>query len=287
MTDQDHPPVLPKAPARLGAARQQTILSLISRGDILAVGDRADRFGVSQETIRRDIRTLEEGGHLRRVHGGAAPAGPVDLTARRPVAERLEVEREAKTAAAEAALSLFEDGMNVFLGGSSTMLVLADALARSGLALSVTTNMIDIATTLAAAGRCKVTLLGGVLKATTHTLVGADMIDAIDQRVFDLAVCGASAIDPVHGCLGPSDWHAAIGAALARRSRRLAFVVDASKFDRSDAHVVLPLGRVHTIATDRLPPEPMVDALRQGGVALLLPRSAASAGMTAGKAEAP
>jgi DeoR/GlpR family transcriptional regulator of sugar metabolism len=243
---------------------------MISRGDIIAVGDLALQFGVSPETIRRDIRALEEAGGLRRVHGGAAPAGAVDLTARRPVVERLGVEREAKTLAARAALPLFEDGMNVFLGGSSTMLLLAEALAQQGPALSVTTNMIDIATMLAANGRCKVTLLGGVVNAATRTLTGANTLEALDRQVFDLAVCGASAIDPVHGVLGPSEWHAAIGAALAKRSRRLAFVADSGKFGRGDAYVVQPLVRIDTLATDRRPPPEIDEEIAAAGITLLV-----------------
>jgi DeoR/GlpR family transcriptional regulator of sugar metabolism len=257
--------------ATLGAARQQNILALVARGEIIAVGDLAERFGVSQETIRRDIRTLEEAGGLRRVHGGAAPVGAVDLTARRPVVERLGVDRAAKIRAARAALPLFEDGMNVFLGGSSTMLLLAELLAEDGPALSVTTSMIDIATTLAAAGRGRVTLLGGVVNPATRTLVGPATLDALDARVFDLALCGTSAIDPVHGVLGPSEWHAAIGSALARRTRRLVFVADAGKFGRSDAHVVRPLGGVEAIATDRLPPAEIAREITAAGVRLLLP----------------
>jgi DeoR/GlpR family transcriptional regulator of sugar metabolism len=257
--------------ATLGAARQQRIVAMISRGEIIAVGDLAQRFGVSQETIRRDIRALEEAGGLRRVHGGAAPAGAVDLTARRPVVERLGVDRAEKTLAAQAALPLFEDGMNVFLGGSSTMLLLAEALAQGGPALSVTTNMIDIATTLATTGRCKVTLLGGTVNTATRTLIGPHMLEALDRHVFDLAACGASAIDPVHGVLGPSEWHAAIGAVLARRARRLAFVVNAGKFGRSDAHVVLPLSRIDTLATDRRPPPGIDEEIASAGITLLLP----------------
>jgi DeoR/GlpR family transcriptional regulator of sugar metabolism len=256
--------------ATLGAARQQRIIAMISHGDIIAVGDLALQFGVSPETIRRDIRALEEAGGLRRVHGGAAPAGSVDLTARRPVVERLDVEREAKTLAARAALPLFEDGMNVFLGGSSTMLLLAEALAQQGPALSVTTNMIDIATMLAANGRCKVTLLGGVVNAATRTLTGANTLEALDRQVFDLAVCGASAIDPVHGDLGPSEWHAAIGAALAKRSRRLAFVADSGKFGRGDAYVVQPLDRIDTLATDRRPPPEIDEEIAAAGITLLV-----------------
>jgi DeoR/GlpR family transcriptional regulator of sugar metabolism len=270
MSDQKHAPSRRRDGATLGAARQQRIIAMIARGDIIAVGDLALQFGVSPETIRRDIRALEEAGGLRRVHGGAAPAGAVDLTARRPVVERLGVEREAKTLAARAALPLFEDGMNVFLGGSSTMLLLAEALAQQGPALSVTTNMIDIATMLAANGRCKVTLLGGVVNATTRTLTGANTLEALDRQVFDLAVCGASAIDPVHGVLGPSEWHAAIGAALAKRSRRLAFVADAGKFGRGDAYVVQPLGRIDTLATDRRPPPEIDEEIAAAGITLLV-----------------
>jgi len=270
MPDQKHAPPRRRDGATLGAARQQRIIAMIARGDIIAVGDLALQFGVSPETIRRDIRALEEAGGLRRVHGGAAPAGAVDLTARRPVVERLGVEREAKTLAALAALPLFEDGMNVFLGGSSTMLLLAEALAQQGPALSVTTNMIDIATMLAANGRCKVTLLGGVVNATTRTLTGANTLEALDRQVFDLAVCGASAIDPVHGVLGPSEWHAAIGAALAKRSRRLAFVADAGKFGRGDAYVVQPLGRIDTLATDRRPPPEIDEEIAAAGITLLV-----------------
>jgi DeoR/GlpR family transcriptional regulator of sugar metabolism len=270
MPDQKHAPPRRRDGATLGAARQQRIIAMISRGDIIAVGDLALQFGVSPETIRRDIRALEEAGGLRRVHGGAAPAGAVDLTARRPVVERLGVERGAKTLAARAALPLFEDGMNVFLGGSSTMLLLAEALAQQGPALSVTTNMIDIATMLAANGRCKVTLLGGVVNAATRTLTGANTLEALDRQVFDLAVCGASAIDPVHGVLGPSEWHAAIGAALAKRSRRLAFVADSGKFGRGDAYVVQPLVRIDTLATDRRPPPEIDEEIAAAGITLLV-----------------
>jgi len=256
---------------RLGASRQQEILALLTRGQAVAVGEIAERLGVSQETIRRDIRTLEETGLLRRVHGGAMPSGAVDLTARRPVVERMDVARAAKQAVARAALPLFAEGMNVFLGGSSTMLLLAQDLAQSGIGLSVTTNMIDIATAFAAQPRCGVTLLGGVLKPATHTLVGPEVLRALDRRVFDLAVCGTSAIHARHGCLGPSEWHAAIGEALATRADRIAVVADHDKFLRSDAHQVIPFGSLHALATDQAPPEAIKEALSTAEVRLLLP----------------
>jgi len=259
----------------LGAARQQTILELMSRGEIIAVAALATRFGVSQETIRRDIRALEEAGHVRRVHGGAVPlAGPasaIDRAVCRPVRERLGVDRAAKAAAAEAALGLFAVDMAVFLGGSSTMLVLAELLAQRGPALDVTTNMVDIATTLGASGRGRVTLIGGLLNPETRTLGGPETLAALERRVFDLAVCGANAIHARYGFLGPSEWHAAIGAVLGARARRLAYAAAATKFGRSDAHVVHAFAGVNALATDRAPPPDLAAALAAAEIAVLLP----------------
>ncbi|ONG53326.1 hypothetical protein BKE38_12430 [Pseudoroseomonas deserti] len=260
-----------RAGPRLGASRQHDILALLSRGQAVAVAEIAGQLGVSAETVRRDIRALQEAGLLRRVHGGAMPGGTVDLAARRPVAERLDLARAAKQRAAEAALPLFAKGMTVFLGGSSTMLILAGLLAGRDLGLSVTTNMIDIATLLAARPGCQVSLLGGTLKPETHTLVGPEVLRALDRRVFDLAVCGTSALHPQHGALGPSDWHAALGDSLAARAARLAVVADAQKFLRSDAHQVYPLASLHAVASDAAPPAPMADALAAADVLLYLP----------------
>jgi DeoR/GlpR family transcriptional regulator of sugar metabolism len=255
----------------LGAERQRNILELVNRGDIVSVGEFAERFGVSQETIRRDIRSLGEAGQLRRVHGGAAPLRTFDLTARRPVVERLEVDRRAKQLAARAAMALFEDDMHVYLGASSTMLLVAEELARSEKALTITTNMIDVAVATDASGRCTVTLLGGIVNPHSHSVGGMEMLKDLEHRLFDLCVFGASAISPHHGVLGPTGGHNVHVTTVSERSDRTAFVVDNAKFHRRDAHVVLPLQAVDFVATDAPPPEPIAKALEQANITVLLP----------------
>lgn len=262
----------------LGAERQRDILASIDRGETVSVGEFADRFGVSHETIRRDIRGLEESGHLRRVHGGAVPTRTFDLTARRPVAERLGVDRAAKREAARAAMALLENDMNVFLGASSTMLLLAEELAGSGKALTVTTNMLDIASVVAAGGRCCVTLLGGVVDPRTRTVSGLEVLEGIDNRLFDLSILGASAISPVHGVLGPTAAHRVLATTLRVRSRRCAFAVDGAKFGRGDAQLVMPLARVDAVATDLSPPEDIIRAFAEEGVEVVLPATCAGPG---------
>lgn len=260
-----------KGGANLGAARQQSILTLINRGDVVSVGEFASRFGVSLETIRRDIRALEEAGQLRRVHGGAAPRRTFDQTARRPVTERLEVDREGKLLAAKAAMALFEDDMNVFLGASSTMLLVAEELARSDKTLTITTNMIDVATITAASGRCTVTLLGGIVNPQFRTVGGYEILKNLEGRLFDLAVMGASAINPAYGILSPTKSHNVLVSTLVSCSHQSAFVMDSAKFGRRDAHVVLPLAELDFLATDSPPPEDLAAALDRAGVTVLLP----------------
>lgn len=271
----------PAAPGRggaiLGAERQRSILALINRGEIVSVGEFAERFGVSHETIRRDIRSLEEAGRLRRIHGGAAPANGFDLTARRPVTERLNVDRDAKLQAAMAAMALFEDDMNVYLGASSTMLLVAEELARRNKALTITTNMIDIAAAFAGAERCSVTLLGGQVNPRTRSTGGVELMKALEHRLFDLSVMGTSAVHPQFGVLGPTSSHAMLASALCAQSTRHCFVAHSAKFGRRDAQVVRPLRQIDMIATDRRPSDEMAVPLEMTGVILVLPAHPASA----------
>lgn len=264
--------------AAIGAVRRQSILALLMRGEVIAVGDLAERFRASRETIRRDIRSLEQEGLLRRVHGGVQPLQTLDLTARRPIVERLDIDRDAKMAAAKAALHLCSDDMTVFLDGGSTLLFLAEALAESGKALNVTTHMINIATVMAESPNCTVTLIGGIVNRKNYSLGGPEVIRSLQERLFDLTIMGGSALNLDYGFLGPSRAHVDLAHVLAERSPRVAFVMDRGKLDRSDAHIMLPLARVSTLATDGDPTEEQRARLEGAGVTILTPEILARTG---------
>lgn len=267
---------LAKSGTQLGAARQQVILAQINRGDVVSVSELSDRFGVSLETIRRDIRVLEDAGQVRRVHGGAAPMRTVDLTASRPVTERLEIDRDAKLLAAQASMPLFEDGMSVYICTSSTMLLVADEIARSQKRLTITTDMIGVATATAASGLCEVTLLGGVVNPKRGGVGGYETLRSIEPKLFDLCVFGASAISSSHGILGTSMASREIFETVCSRSQRTAIVADHTKFGRRDSHVMLSLRDLDFLATDSAPSEQMAEALDEASVSLLLPGDVAA-----------
>src|SRR5262245_6669856 len=142
----------------LTAERRQEILGRLERDGKVVASELVVSLGVSEDTVRRDLRDLAEQGLLQRVHGGALPAPPTTGS----FARRLEVSRTAKLALADAALPLLAGARVIVLDGGTTSLALAQALP-SGHDGTVVTNSPPIATALAGHPAAEVVLVGGRL----------------------------------------------------------------------------------------------------------------------------
>src|SRR3954465_8281043 len=140
--------------------RQQAIANLVAERGRLAVAAVAEQFGVTTETVRRDLALLERAGMLRRVHGGAVQAGALTLV-EPGLGERHGTRSEAKRKIAAAALDLLPatDGSVILDGGSSTAAP-AGALPADR-ALYVATNSVPIAARLSVSHGITLHLLGG------------------------------------------------------------------------------------------------------------------------------
>ena len=158
--------------------RQHAIATLVTERGRLAVTAVAEQFGVTTETVRRDLALLERAGMLRRVHGGAVPAGALTLV-ETGLGERHGTRTEAKRAIAAAALDLLPgtDG-SVILDGGSTTAALADVLPADR-RLYVATNSVPIAARLSASPGITLHVLGGRVRGITQTAVGDATIRAL------------------------------------------------------------------------------------------------------------
>ncbi|TCR63182.1 DeoR/GlpR family DNA-binding transcription regulator [Bosea sp. BK604] len=252
----------------LANARQQRILELLNAVAEVEVAALAADLGVSIETARRDLVALERRRLLRRVHGGAVALPPPSLP---PVRLRMDYASDAKADIVEAALPLVPAGSHIFLGAGSTVLALAGRLADLPVRTTFVTNMIDIAVALRG-GVHEVHLTGGELYADTHTLGGPEALRFLENRLFDLAITGAAALDAEHGVMGPTTAHAAITDILRRRARRRMVLSDYSKFGRSDRYRQGDLAEIDVLVTDRRPPEPFPARLAAAKVQLVIAR---------------
>lgn len=226
--------------------RHPEILEAARRQGKVTVDGLAARFGVTLQTIRRDLRDLTRAGRLERVHGGAIlPSGTTNIV----YEERRTLNQQAKTAIARACAARIPDGSAVFLGiGTSTEAVAHQLLHHRD--LLVVTNNMNVAQILGANADCQIILTGGTLRRSDGGLVGTLTVATIRQFKFDIAVIGCSALDQDGDMLDFDIQEVGVSQTLLAQSRKTLVVADHSKFSRAAPARIASLSRVDALVTD-------------------------------------
>jgi DeoR family glycerol-3-phosphate regulon repressor len=247
---------------RVDAVRHQHILESLYADKRVSVAEMAGRLSVSMETIRRDLKLLEERGRLRRIHGGAMPVLP---QRDRPLPEREHIGADEKAVVAQLTLAMLERNSTVFLDTGTTTLALARALGGLA-ALTVVTNSLDIASTMSRFGQHGVQVAGGTLRANDNALVGYDTLEFVRKYSFDVAVMGIAAIDAERGFMDFEDDEAELRRVLARQARLRLVVAHHGKFGVQARIRTLGFRDVDRLVTDRAPDRAFADAFTQAGL---------------------
>jgi DeoR family fructose operon transcriptional repressor len=186
----------------------------------------AAEFDVTAETIRRDLTTLERHGLLRRVHGGAIPVerlGFEPALAQRDAVLQAEKERIAKAALEE----LPVEGA-ILLDAGTTTARLADILPTDR-ELTVVTNAIPIATSLASRRNVTVLLVGGRVRGRTMAAVGEWAERVLQDTFVDVAFVGTNGVSVERGLTTPDTSEAAGKRAMIAAARRTVILADHTK----------------------------------------------------------
>lgn len=247
-------------------ARDEAIVALVREHGFMAIDDLARQFGVTPQTIRRDINHLCEQGRLRRYHGGAGLPSSVENVAYRTRRVLMQAEKAAIGRACAAAIP---DGASLFINIGTTTEEVSRALsAHAG--LRVVTNNLNVATTMGARSDVEVILAGGVVRPRDFGIVGEATIDLIGQFKLDFGIIGISGIDGDGSLLDFDYREVRVAQAIIRNSRHVMLVADHTKFGRSAMVRLGNLEQVDTMVTDAVPPEPFADLLARSNVALRL-----------------
>lgn len=263
----------------LAHERRARLIEALSAEGRLRVSRAAVALDVSEETVRRDLAALEEQGLVRRVHGGALPAGPLRLI-ESPLAERLAQDAEAKAAIARRALELVPARGSLVLDSGSSTLRVAELLAEEASArpaaeppreLLVITNSVPAAAVLAGVPGIALEVLGGSVRGVTHAIAGSEADARLRGIRADLALLGANGLSPEHGASTPDAVEAGTKAAMVGAARQRAVLADATKHGAEHVHRFARLDELDALVTDAAPPAPLAAALREAGVEVLLP----------------
>jgi DeoR family glycerol-3-phosphate regulon repressor len=243
--------------------RQTDILDIARREGRVIVEDLSARFGVTPQTIRKDLNDLCERQMLHRIHGGALfPSGSANLgyEARRGMAA------EGKRRIGQRVAALIPDNSSTVLNIGTTTEQVAHALRLHDGLLTVTNNL-NVANILRDAPGVSVVLTGGLLRSYDGGLTGDATVALLSEFKVDFAVIGASAIDPEDGTVLDYD-HAEVRAArvILANARRTILAADSMKFDRTAPVRIASLRDIDIFVTDRTPPTAVLDLCAEAGV---------------------
>ncbi|MFB9717275.1 DeoR/GlpR family DNA-binding transcription regulator [Planobispora longispora] len=257
------------------ANRLDLTLRLVQGSGRMAVSELAQRLGVSEMTVRRDLDTLERQGLVRRVHGGAVATRPREEGGGFATREYWQAATKDRLGAALA--TLIEPGSRVLLDAGTTTVHVADHLAARA-PLTVAVLSLQAAQRLADRPGIDLLVIGGRSRPGERSLVGPLALRTLESLTFD---CFVMSIGGVHAEQGWTEFSlddAAVKQAGLAQSGRTVAVADATKLGVRAFSRVAPLDAVHTFVTDDAARDPAthpsgpptLTALRDAGVETLL-----------------
>lgn len=252
----------------LAVERRIKMLERVAADQAVEVSSLARQFGVSEMTIRRDLRRLDRDGFVRRTYGGATTpvvraVGALEI----PQSPRVLHHVQEKASIASRAAQLTADARVMFIGGGSTVEQFARVAApRPGL-LVITPSLV-VAGLLGARG-VQVIMIGGSVKHGELSCVGAAALDCVQRYNTDVAIIGAAGVSAKQGISDPDDQEAGVIRAALERADRIVVLADGSKFGEVALSTVAPITRVSTIVTDPSADPVEVEAIAEEGVEVI------------------
>jgi len=251
----------------LPAARQTKLVELVNEKGQVTVSELVSRFGVSRDTIRRDLTQLEARRLILRTHGGAVSADRT-VTTTTPLSSRMDTEVSAKQRIGRAAASLIRDGETLIINGGSTTTYFVTELSERH-DLTIVTNNLRVLPALPDQCLRAVYLLGGTYLQSTQSVVGFDGFASMPLISVNTAVIGVAGISAAGFSTGTIE-EAHATRAIMQTSRRSIVVADRSKFNVVAFAWIAELQRIEHFVTDAMPDDALRAALEEAEVEILV-----------------
>lgn len=251
--------------------RRQRIAERLQQGNPVTSAVLAEEFRVSEDVIRRDLRSLAAEGLCKRVYGGALPL----LAGEQPVSKRSTEGADQKRALAQAALALITPGQTLFLDSGSTNLALAEALPEA-MQLRVVTNSLPVAAALLERDDLWLYVIGGVAKPGVGGCVDAGAVAELENFRFDLGFLGACALSAEDGLMGFDMEDVRFKRRLLERCSQTAVLLTTQKIGAKAPFRIGSASAIATYVLEADAPPPLCENLRAAGADLCLVPSPAA-----------
>ena len=257
------------AASRDTSERRLQISELVRQNGSVQVTALAERFGVSMQTVRKDLRYLTERGIMARAYGGAIDSKVVGT----PAAEaHYEAKRtanlEQKRRIGQRAAAMVKAGDTIVIDSGTTSIQLAQALPD--IDVTVVTNDFGVLGALAPKSNINIVMLGGELRRKNMAFYGGLAVEALEALHMDLLFLGVDGFDLERGITTHYEPEAILNRRMVQNAGAVVAITDSSKFGKICLHRILSIGELDTLITDTDAPDEIRQASQQHGFQLLL-----------------
>ncbi len=256
---------MPNAKVITNQREQEILREIRLAGGSCRIGFLARKLDVSDETIRRNIKSLETSDLVKKVHGGVSLMGAVSVV-EQPFQRRMDKNSEIKKELAARVAALIKNGDSLFMDIGSTTAYVAQAL-QGHQDLYVVTNSIAVAHLLTARNNNRVFLAGGELRAHDGGAFGQDALHFIKRFNLHYAIVSVAAINSDSGFMLHDIEEADISCAAIQRTQTGIVVADSSKFGKCAPVTLRAPENIDLLITDRQPNNDICAMLAQNEIA--------------------
>jgi DeoR family transcriptional regulator of aga operon len=252
--------------------RRLQISELVRQHGSVQVTALARQFGVSMQTVRKDLRYLAERGVMSRAYGGAIDAGVVGSSPVAAIEPAFEAKRtvhlEEKRRIGVRAAGMVKPGDTIAIDSGTTAIALAEALPD--IEVTVVTNDFGVLSALTPKTKVNIVMLGGELRRKNMAFYGGLTVEALDALHVDLLFLGVDGFDLERGITTHHEPEAMLNRKMVEVARAVIAITDSSKFGRVCLHRIIPVSGLNALITDKDAPQEVEQACRALGVDLLL-----------------
>ncbi len=248
--------------------RIEEIISLLNQNGKVVVKELSKTFNVTEDCIRKDLKTLVDHGLIKRTYGGAVLQRKASHNS--AIITRKTENIDAKKNAAKKAYKVIEDRETVFLDISSTNIYLAQEIANGSKRITVVTNMMDVIQVFSSVNHITVIGIGGVFNNELNGFIGSSTIESISRYKVDRAFIGTCGIDLSDQSIATflvedgNTKHAIINA-----SKKNYIITNSNIFYQDGVYKFATLLDISAIIVDAHPSAPIIKTLNKLSVELI------------------
>lgn len=251
------------------SSRRQRISAMLNEQGSVQVLPLSDMFGVSTQTIRKDLFYLEERGIATRSYGGAILSSAISIMAEAAVEIKRSIHTTEKERIGRRAAAMVMPGDSIVLDSGTTTALIARHLPDSE-DITVVTNDFGVLSELVAKSRIKIVMLGGGLRRKNMAFYGAQTEVAMSGLFVDKLFLGVDGYDMEKGITTHYESEALLNRMMANMARQVIAVTDSSKFGRMCLHKIIGINELDSLITDKAADQSIVHGTQALDVDVIL-----------------